>query len=204
MTQSLFTPDEVWRGGHYELYLELSPPSAQERISVLEAIWSHPALEGCHLDNSVESSQQPRVQAGEHEDAARLYGIAQLPNQTRVACGTYAFTSQEEDEPPQHHAVAMFIPMSALSAAYPVGPYPFGPMEKVFQWKSELDDWLAEIGEFVYERAPFALGLVGFEVNTMEAISVESLVASGIPDQRFDGILWPRGTKLEWYPATKP
>ena len=202
MTERFFTPDDVWHGGHYELQMDLKPPSSGQLSSALQALWSHPALDGCYLSDSVEPSEQKRVQPSERGTEDRLYGIARLPNGTRVACGTYAFVSQEEGEREQYHSLVLFTPMGALSPAYPVGAYPFGRMDAVFQWKRELDEWLHGIGNFVYERAPFVLGLVGFEIDTR--ISAKSLEAHGIPDERFAGILWPRGKKLEWYPPTSP
>ena len=202
-----FTPADVWFGGYYELYLELLSPSPARLNSVLEALWSHPTLDGCYLDNDVEPSEQPKVRVGERADNDRLYGVAKLTNGVAVACGSYCFSSLDgdQDEPlPQHNGLALFLPMSALSRAYPVDAYPFGPMQGALEWKNELDAWLVEIGKFVYERARFDQGLVGFEVNTVEEVTIEDILALGIPEKRLYGILWPQDGNLQWHPPTTP
>jgi hypothetical protein len=96
------------------------------------------------------------------------------------------------------------MPMGALSRAYPVGGYPFGPIEGVLEWRLELDAWLVGVGRFIYKRVPFAFGLVGFEVDTGETISAENLAMCGIPDKHRAGILRPREGELDWYPSTGP
>jgi hypothetical protein len=92
--------------------------------------------------------------------------------------------------------------MAALSRAYPVGGYPFGPREGVLEWRRPLDEWLAGIGRFIYQRAPFAFGLVGFDVDTDGNIAAESLESHSIAEGHPAGILKPRRGELDWYPAT--
>jgi hypothetical protein len=36
-------------------------------------------------------------------------------------------------------------PLGALSAAYPVGAYPFGPMDKAPEWTAPLDSFLTHV-----------------------------------------------------------
>jgi hypothetical protein len=47
--KNLFTANEVWTGGHYELFIQPSVDSSEELRSLLKALWTFPCLEGCYL-----------------------------------------------------------------------------------------------------------------------------------------------------------
>jgi hypothetical protein len=62
MGEKLFTADEAWNGGFYELALEVGARSDDRLRAALKALWSHPDLDGCYLDRGREPSDQPREQ----------------------------------------------------------------------------------------------------------------------------------------------
>jgi hypothetical protein len=107
----------------------------------------------------------------------------------------------EPDSPPAHW-ISFEMTMSALSIAYPVGTYPFGPMHKVSEWKTQVDLLLKDIASWVHRKMPLEFALVGFEVETA-TVSPEAIRANGIPKERDAGILWNDGVGLRWYPATR-
>ena len=65
--KNLFTADEVWKGGYYELFILPRTNSGKELCPLLKALWTFPSLEGCYLRRDREPATQPRVQACETE-----------------------------------------------------------------------------------------------------------------------------------------
>jgi hypothetical protein len=57
----LFTDDEVWTGGFYELALEYGRNPDPELANALQSLWSIDVLEGCYLDPAREPEDQPRL-----------------------------------------------------------------------------------------------------------------------------------------------
>jgi len=201
--KSMFTAQDVWKGGHYELFIELNVGSAEELCSLLRALWSFPSLDGCYVRQDCEPSTQVRVQPCENRIAAHLYGLAKLPDETVVPCGTYTMDYDGEDRLQPAHWVSFYLPLGALSAVYPVGEYPLGPMDRVSEWKTPVDSFLTQIAKWTHRRVPFEFALIGFEVD-VSATSRQAIRSSGIPEERMDGILWSDGGELNWYPATRP
>jgi hypothetical protein len=201
--KSLFTAPDAWSGGHYELLIEPSVGSSDKLCSLLKALWSFPSLDGCYLRNDCEPSAQARVQPCESGIPGHLYGIATLPTQTAVACGSHTMDYSGEEGVNAAHWVSLYLPLAGLSTAYPVGAYPFGPIDDVSEWKTQLDSFLTQIAQWTYSRVPFEFALVGFEVD-WSALSREAIRLRGIPHERNDGILWSDGGELKWYPATRP
>jgi hypothetical protein len=64
-------------------------------------------------------------------------------------------------------------------------------MDKVSEWKAQVDSFLTEVARWVNGKISLAFALVGFEVDT--ALSPEAIRANGIPKQRDAGILWNDG-----------
>ena len=108
----------------------------------------------------------------------------------------------EVDSPPAHW-ISFGMTMCALSTAYPVGAYPFGPMSEVPAWKTQVDSFLTGVARWVHSNMPIEFALVGFEVDTA-SVSPEGIRANGIPKEQDAGILWNDGVELKWYPATRP
>jgi hypothetical protein len=76
-------------------------------------------------------------------------------------------------------------------------------MDRVSEWKAQVDSLLVQMANWVHTRSLIRLALVGFEVN-VTAVTPASIQAKGIPKERKDGILWDDGSGLKWYPATRP
>jgi hypothetical protein len=198
----LFAATNAWKGGHYELLVCPLADSPEAACSVLKTLWTFPSLSGCYLRRDLPPSAQARVQPCESGVPGHLYGLATLPNQSAIVCGCYTTEIHNENMGVEHW-VGFYLPLGALSDAYPVGAYPFGPMDKLIEWKPVVDSFLAEIARWINRKVAISLALVGFEVNISE-VSPESIRANGIPDERNEEILWNDGADLKWYPATRP
>ena len=196
MTNLIFTQADAWNGGFYELALEVGPTSDTDLRKALEALWKYPSLTGCFLRRDQEPDVQERVDPTQisFDLGARLLGLAHLPNGNTVACGSGLV--REENGPDW---LDFYLPMGSLSQAYDVGAYPFDePRKSPDPWQKPIDQWLAEIGSFVFSRAHFQLGLIGMEVSG-EAYA-DQLRRDGIPKHREIGYLWPSEDKLEYLP----
>jgi len=101
------------------------------------------------------------------------------------------------------HWISFYLPLGALGEKFPVGAYPFGPMDRVSAWKAGVDSLFVEIAKWVHAKSVIRLALVGFELN-VAAVAPATIHANGIPKERDEGILWDDGSGLKWYPATRP
>jgi hypothetical protein len=194
-----FTSNDVWNGGFYELALELGERSDVRLLSALTALWQNLSLKGCYLEREQEPADQVKLIPSEEmlRSGQHLLGLARLPNKTQVACGTVAI---REDNGPDW--LDFYLPMGALAQAYDVGGYPFDIDNKSPEsWQKPIDDYLAEIGKFVFSAVPFKLGLIGHEVSGNHY--AEEIAEQGIPDERYIGYLWPSGGKLNYFPRNK-
>src|SRR5262249_20325526 len=70
-----FTAEETWRGGHYEIEMELGVPSDERLRAALERIWAHTSLKGCVFSRDQEPQTQVRVNPGRQAIAEHLYGV---------------------------------------------------------------------------------------------------------------------------------
>jgi len=202
-----FTAEETWRGGHYEIEMELGVPSDEQLRAALERIWAHPSLtrmlKGCVFSRDQEPQAQVRVNLGTHPLDGHLYGLATLPNGATAACGTYVCRLHGDANEAARDLLSFYVPLGALGSGYNVGAYPFGDSERATTWRAEVDSWLVEIGRFVFQQVPFELALVGWEVD-FPRVSAERVRSRGVPSERFDGYLWNDGDVLHWYPPTNP
>lgn len=195
MSGPLFTADDVWFGGLYELALELGPRSDDRLRNALRSLWSHPDLRGCFLDRNKEPDDQSQVSPDCIEDGTHLQGVARLPNGASVACGSCVIREVDDGS----DWLDFYLPMGSLSTAYPVGGFPFIEDSACdAPWRQVMEDWLASIGGWVAESSSFALGLIGFEVSGHQ--HAIDLVKGGIPTQRYMAYLWPAGGKVAYYP----
>jgi hypothetical protein len=121
-----------------------------------------------------------------------VYGVAQLPA-AHVACGTCTVREEGGSD-----WVVFYLPMGALGRAYLVGGYPFSPGNE--SWQGPLDRWLAALGEAVYARFAFALGLIGHE--TSGDYHAADFERAEVPDRRWVGILLPRAGRRPYFPRT--
>jgi hypothetical protein len=196
--ERLFTGAETWHGGFYELAMEFGAEAESTLERALQALWEFPDLRGCYLRRDQEPSTQPRMAAtfAAQASAGHLVGMATVPGGIRVACGTVLV---REDN--GNRWLDFYLPLGALAAAYDVGAYPFDENLASRQWREPLEKWLADIGQAVYAKTPFRLGLVGFEVSG--TVSSHDLEKAGAPSQRFIGYLYPSTGTLTWYPTNQ-
>lgn len=197
----LFTASEVWKGGSYELFIPAK--FSEDLCSLLNALWTFPSLEGCYLRQDCEPAAQARAQPCEEGIEQRLYGLVTLPNRSVIPCASYVMDYAGEADSAPAHWISFQMTMGALSTAYPVGAYPFGPIDKVSEWKTQVDSFLTEVARWVQGKMTLELALIGFEVDTA-SVSPEGIRAHGIPKERDAGIMWNDGVELKWYPATRP
>lgn len=202
MSTSIFTKTGIWDGGLYELAIEIGPSSHRKLRRALQALWDYPSLSGCYLDRTREPDDQERVDSSmvDIENGSHVYGIATLPNRKGVACGAYVITETEID---RSEELTFYLPMGALGEAYPVGAHPFdwsNPLQDA--WQRPLDDWLADIGRYVFTVVAFRLGLIGFEPED-EKLAGGILVKNQPPRERHIGYLWPDNGKLQYLPKNK-
>jgi len=191
----LFTNQNTWFGGYYELAIEVGPTSDTHLLAALTAIWRHPLLEGCYLDSQKEPDEQPNVQpTSELLSKMRLHGVAQLPNGRRVACGTILIREDGGSD-----WLVFYLPLGALGEAYDIGEYPFDQPERSHDfWQKPLDEWLLELSKYIYKLSPFRLALIGFEVSG-DAYS-DQIQEDGIPLKRYFGYVWPQGDQVQYFP----
>jgi hypothetical protein len=192
-----FAEPETWVGGFYELALELGTSSDKRLESALRALWTHPSVHGCYGDRASDPVNQERVAltASTLQERGHLYGFARLPNGAFAACGVIAIQEEHGSD-----WLVFYVPLGALNGTYP-GGHPFAwPTAETRSWQAPLDDWLAAVGRWGFERTPFALGLIGHDVSGNEHASQ---LEEGPPSERTKGYLWPGKGGLGWFPVTK-
>ena len=189
-----FTPQNVWFGGFYELAIELGEPSDERLFEALKVLWQHSSLHGCYLDNDVEPDKQKRIEPSpELINRMHLYGLAQLPDGKKVACGSCIIREDDGSD-----WLDFYLPTGALGKAYDIGGYPFDAAGFAHRdWQVPVDEWLKDIGTHIFSVVPFNLGLIGFEVSG-EFYAAE-ILEKGIPAERHIGYLWSESGRLKWY-----
>jgi hypothetical protein len=193
---TLFTPREKWHGGVYELTMELGPPDDARFLEALTTLWSDPALAGPYADNDREPEEQERVAiTAAALERSSLYGVATLPNGLRCACASYAVRGDGDDW------LDISLPLASLGDIYPVGGYPFERGEQGQRWREPLDARFRAIGERIFARVPFRLGIIGFEVSGLT--SARELAESGIPDPTYVSYLVPEGDGVRFVPVNR-
>ena len=193
----LFTASDAWRGGAYELAMQLGPTDDARLRSATEALWSFPALEGCYLEIDVEPSAQRRIllSEGPVDLDECLRGRASLPSGHGVACSTVAVR-------PEGEADWLFfgLSMGSLAKAYPVGAFPIEDGTSL-AWREAIDGWLKSLAAHVHERVGFQLGLVGWTDGAQDTAA--SIAANGVPEDRWFGYLLPDRDRLVWHPPNQ-
>ena len=86
----LFTAENTWIGGYFELALEVSEQRNDDKLfTAFEALWRYPFVEGVYMDRDIEPSDQPLLPVLREYIAgygtAPLYGIAHIGNAS-LAC----------------------------------------------------------------------------------------------------------------------
>src|ERR1700761_4212551 len=184
-----FTLADNWRGGFYELALELGDTSDARLDAALSVLWSAAEVEGCYGSHRVAPSEQETVPCNLASllRFGHLHGVVRLPNGAPVVCGVVAV---REDDGPDW--LDFYLPLGALGRAEPrshehmVGD-PSGGSASL-TWRRPIDDWMAGLGARVYAAAGFRLGLIGNEVSGQTDAAT---IASDPPAHRWIGYLMP-------------
>jgi hypothetical protein len=186
-----FHPD-AWWGGFYELSMEFEPDS--DLRQAFNALWCIHDLLGCYLNRDVDHNLQIRIKPNDVDlnEHPHVYGLACLADGKVLPCGLFNFCYDDGSG----CFLELYIPMSALSDAYPaIGGYPINHRKSTQCWREPLDAWLAEIGKHVFQHAKFREAKIGFEPSDFDA-SIGFL-----PKPGHLGYLRPEGDKLIYYPA---
>ncbi|MBC8135509.1 MAG: hypothetical protein H8F28_06450 [Fibrella sp.] len=193
--RQLFTAAHTWNGGFYELAIELGLHSDERLRKALQTIWQCDGLDGCYVARDVEPSQQSRLSPS--LDTSAL-GVATLPDGEQVACGTFIVREDNGNGPDW---IGFYLPMGALGSVYDVGAFPFVDGKSSRVWREPLDDWLRQIAAAVFVVVPFSLALIGHEVSG--TAYADKIRITGVPDERWVGLLWGDAGELIWYPPTR-
>jgi hypothetical protein len=149
----VFTDNETWTGGFYELALEYPSGTDAHLVRALTELWQSTDIVGCYLKRDIEPEDQPRLDfEASMLSHSHLQGVATLPGGSPVACGTCCVRDDSGSD-----WLVFYLPMSALGNALPVGGFPFdgGNHET---WRRPLDTWLADLGRNLFGLVPYRLG----------------------------------------------
>ncbi len=190
----LFTAENTWIGGYFELALEVSEQRNDDKLfTAFEALWRYPFVEGVYMDRDIEPSDQPLLPVLREYIAGYgtpLYGIAHIGNAS-LACRS-SFVRHDDGS----DWLDFLIPVGALAPLFPLGGFPFGTGEPQLEASlTTIDEWLIQMGQAIYSASPYALGLVGFDVSGNA--NARGVQAKGIPVERYMTYLWPRDGILD-------
>ena len=189
----LFTADDAWNGGFYELALEYERGRVPGLVEGLAAVWNADGVAGCYLNPERDPEDQPRTKfKASLSFEGHLYGVATFSGDRKVACGTCCVREDGGAD-----WLVFYCSMGTLGNFYPVGAFPFDGDDHDF-WRVELDSWLAKLGTEVFSAAPFRLGLVGFE--TSGDLNASDVLAGGVPSKRDYAVLVPTAGGLLLHP----
>lgn len=195
MLRKIFTQADTWTGGSYDLGIELGPRNDLSLRRAVDALWSHPDLEGCYLFPDVEPGLQTRIEASAVSVEQVLHGVARVGKAAPLACRTIVVRFDGGSD-----WVYFSFPIGSLSHVYDVGAYPIRSGSDT-PWKSSVDNWLAELGQRVFDAVPFRLGLVGWDGGDVsDAISLQE---HGVPSERWFGYLVPDEGRLKWFASNQ-
>jgi hypothetical protein len=193
--QKLFTIDDTWSGGFYELVFQLHESTTPQKA--LSVLWSHPDLEGWYSDRNREPGELEKAVPADFAYESHWYGIATLPSQKRCTAGS--FWGKYTDIAGAW--LTIYLPLGSLGRVYSIGAYPIkGPgAPDPGDWVLQVNDWLKTIAEDLFPRLRFSLALIGYEIEFYE---VFERLRKGVPTERREGIILPEGNRLKWYPRT--
>ena len=130
----MFTPDEVWAGGYYELAVVLA--SRDELVRAVERLWAHPRIDGPYAWSDVEPEAQhvvpPTVDFKESWPVTPRWGVATLPDGRRIACATFLIVDPEP-------VLTFGIPQGAVDLVYGQGA------SETNAWLLPATSWLRDV-----------------------------------------------------------
>jgi hypothetical protein len=181
-----FRDQTNWSGGYYELAIEVGSSDDAQVQAVLSALWSAADVHGCYGQRDREPEEQDLVPCtvGSLTEFGHLHGQVRLPTGQLVVCGCVAIRGGDESS----DWLDFYVPIGALDnagLAYWDG--------RPFFRSDVMDEWLAAVGTETFKRAPFSLGVIGFEVS---GCTDSSTLAGKLPQTRGIGYLLPQGDVL--------
>ena len=187
---NVFADPETWTGGSVELLLRFHG-RASGPLTALEAAWTWPPLEGPYLLNDEDPSIQERVDLRTlgSEEIPSLFGTAALPNGSVFAFSSHVVIEENE------FWIYFRLPIGSLAKVYPVGAYPFDNTP-VDAWAQEIYGWLSDLARWVFGRATFVGGVIGW-LTTFE---VDEVCSKVVPTRRYHGYLAVADGELNYYP----
>ena len=194
----MFTPDDVWHGGFFEISIELGDRCTARINTAVETLWTYPRLTGCYLDRNMNPVEQTRVNPPPvtDEDWCHVFGIAALNDRDfGIACGSCVV--RETGGPDW---LDFYFPMGSLGRSFPVGGFPFIDQSEPVPWLPHVERWLAELGLWLSERIPMRMGLIGFECSGSTGLSTIAR-QNGLPSQRWTGYIWPENKRFVYVPS---
>ena len=197
---------EHWGGGYYELHVALGGGLS---VDTLEALFSHPALDGPFLDDTpkrMRRSTWDELHAAYAQDVEHLpdcYGIATLHDGARVPCRSFSWSRYADAGEETLDSLLFMLPANGLRAVWPqFGEFPFVEPTGVRSWQEPLEEWFADIGRGMFPEVDVAFARVGFEVTTIDPEEWMLSPREPPPEERGIGVLRREGDGLAWYPTT--
>ncbi|MFF5313714.1 hypothetical protein [Streptomyces massasporeus] len=171
-----------WAGGFYELAIEVGSTEDAAIQAVLGAVWSAAGARGSFAFTDREPAEQEPVPCTVASLTAygHLHGQLLLPTGQLAVCGAVAIRGGDDTS----DWLDFYVPAGALDKAGI--PYWDG---RPFHRSAVLDDWQAGVGTAAFERAPFSLGVIGWEVS---GCTDAATLAGRLPQERGIGYLLPQ------------
>ncbi len=156
--KKIFTPQELWYGGFYELAIELGDAGDDQKIAcALAEVWSQPRIAGPFEKCDIEPYEQKPTRI--LLEPRHYYGTIECVPLHPVCCGTCMI--QEDAESEGSSWLILYIPYEALhriigySEGSPIVNETFVPVIDMFR----------AIALAVYRRCGFKLALIGHEIS---------------------------------------
>lgn len=198
VAQKVFTPEDVWHGGFFELSIEIGDRCDDRINAAVQTLWENPKLAGCYLDRNTDPDIQKPVRPPlvTDEDWCHTYGIADFNGRDiRLACGSCVV--REFNGPDW---LDFYFPMGAIGRLFSVGGFPFIDRNESVPWLPRVESWLAELGLWLATRIPIQMGLIGFECSGSTDLATLTQ-ENGIPAERWNGYILPTRGAFEYVPS---
>lgn len=183
-----FRDQTNWSNGYYELAIEVGSADDAQIQAVLSALWSVADVQGCFGNSDREPQEQDPVPCtvASLSEYGHLHGQVRLPTGQLAVCGCLVIRGGDESS----DWLDFYVPVGALEKAG-IAYWDGRP----FFRSADMDDWLAAIGTETFKRAPFSLGVIGFEVS---GCTDASAMEGRLPEERDIGYLLPQGEVLHY------
>lgn len=197
---------EQWGGGYYELHVAVE---GELSVDTLEALWSHPALDGPFVNDGskeMRRSTWDELRAANGQDVEHLpdcYGIATLHDGARVPCRSLCWSRDAGDGGEPFASLLLMVPANGLAAVWPeFGEFPFVEPKGVRSWQEPLEEWFADIGRSMFPEVDVAFARVGYDITSVDPQYWMLSAGSPSAKERGVGVLRREGEALAWYPTT--